>query len=149
MDNAQPDGAPAITNVHLVEVKCSLGTMNWRITPEVYAILPRDKRDGLLDIIGERQLVPFFDDMTHKLLRQAGVHGIATQSLDASWCFMTRDLTCCFGELNWMIGQGLWEKLPEDQRDTLLEVAMAQTHDFLKYRILQTLINGAIQNFGR
>lgn len=146
MDNV-PQG-PAVTATHSVELTCALGIIHWSVNPEIYGIMPRNTRDAFLDLVGDKKIRPDLNDLAVRILRQAGVACDDPKSLDTSWCFVTEDGSCsCYGGLTWMVGQGIHDAIPEDQRQALLGATLQLVHVYLKESILPQLYMYAQRTF--
>ena len=146
MDNV-PQG-PTGTATHSVELTCALGTIHWSVNPDLYGRMPRKTRDEFLNIVGQQRITPDWNDLTVRLLRQAGVACNDPSALDTSWCFETKDGACtCYGSLTWLIGQGVHDAIPEDQRPALLELAVQLMHGYLRDFILPKLDHYAMRSF--
>lgn len=146
MDNA-PLTSEQTPPAHKVTMEGCYGTMVWTVDHTLYSALPRADRDQLLDKAGCDLVSPHLVDLTGRLLRQAGCGTEATR-LDSTYSLENRDDACpCFGAFVWMISQGLWDAIPEDQRDTLLELAHADIHEFLRDRIVMPLQRYAVRSF--
>lgn len=128
----------------MTECSGCFGSATWVVGKRLYDVLPRDKRDGLLAMTADRKIEPFFTETTERLLRQAGC-STDTSCLDNSWSFHDREVRCCFGQVTWQIGEGLWDTIPEDQRDTLLEVADVLIRQFFHLGILEPLQHYALR----
>jgi hypothetical protein len=141
---ASPD---ATLSSHNVMVSGCFGTVHWIVSSELYGILPRDKRDNVLDMTGERKLVPFFVQMVTNLLRQAGCKD-PVSSLATDWSLECVEDACpSFGNYVWQVSQGLWDSLPEDQRTQLLQMAKLDVHTFLEHTICQALLAYAARTY--
>ncbi len=82
--------------------------------------MPRCERDDVLDLTAQRVIGPFFVTATDRPLSQVGCSKPSSE-LDPSWCLENLEVGCeHVGQIFWSIGQGLWDALPEDQRDNLL-----------------------------
>lgn len=144
--DATPQG-PVTGTTHGVEVTCALGTIHWSPNPQVYGMMPRTTRDKFLDLTGENKIKPYLNDLAGRLLRQAGV-SVSPDSLDSTWCLETREDTCtCYGSLVWMMGQGIYDVLPEDQRNVLLDTIVGTVHCFLRDNIMPVLMAYAQRTF--
>lgn len=114
-----PADTPGLT--HVVTVDGCYGNVAWSVGSHLYSIMPRTKRDGLLDLTGQRVIGPFFVSTSDRLLAQVGCT-LASSQLDVEWSFETIEVSCeHIGQVIWSIGQGMWDALPADQRTSLLE----------------------------
>ncbi len=122
MDNAHSAGADTPPVTHVATVRGCFGSVNWNVCNELYSIMPRGKRDGLLDMTAQRVIGPFFETTTDRLLAQVECT-IPSSALDSEWSLETAEIGCeHVGQIIWQIGQGLWNALPADQRENLLEL---------------------------
>lgn len=137
-ENAQ-HGDVKLSN-HLVVAEGSFGSVSWNVCDELYACLPRSKRDALLGSTASEIIQPFVAGMTERLLDQAGNAGLRIESLDQTWSFQTKRVACVFGSVDWQVSQGLWDSVPEDQRDALYGIAESMLHDFFAQHLYRRLM---------
>jgi hypothetical protein len=124
----------------------SFGSVNWAVSSMLYDVLPRNTRDGLLDATAERRIQPYFVRLSEALLERAG----STESLSSlkpDWSFETIERTCRFGRFDWLIGEGLWNEIPDDQRATLLEFTGEMIHAFFENDVFTPLAVYARRTF--
>lgn len=140
-----PDAPPS--PAHTVSVEGPYGSATWRVSAKLYDVLPRDKRDAALSVTGEGRIDPFFKYLCERLLAQAGCSGVSVPSLNPEWSLQTVRVECGFGEVFWSIGQGLWDALPPDQRDNLLEFVQDAIHGFFEQDVLAPLYRYAQRTF--
>lgn len=142
-DQEEEKDGPELST-YTVEVNGCFGSITWIVSKKLYDVLPRNKRDGLLDMTGDRKVNPFFESTCERLLRQAD-RPTSLQGLSTTWSFETSEVLCTFGQVTWQIGEGFWEELPEDQRATLIELAEALIHQFFHKQILDPLMTYALR----
>ena len=139
MDNASVHGDIELSN-HLVVAEGCFGTISWNVCSELYASLPRAKRDPLLERTAASVIRPFVEGLTERLLDQSGNTGSPMDGLAQDWSFETRRTACTFGSVDWQISQGLWDAIPEDQREALYGMADSALHDFFGERVYMPLM---------
>jgi hypothetical protein len=137
-----PDGPELST--YTVEANGCFGSATWVVGKKLYDLLPRKTRDELLAMTGDRKIAPFLTGTCERLLRQADC-SVAAKNLNPTWSFQTADVACGFGQVTWQIGEGFWEELPEDQRDSLIEVAEVLIHGFFHDQIHEPLMMYALR----
>lgn len=147
MSNAPPE--PVEVSTHKVELTCAMGTIIWSPNREVYGRMPRATRDEFLDLTGRLKITPELNTVADRILRQAGAQGVTTDSLDTNWCLEeTREDSCsCYGSIVWMIGQGIHDVIPDDQREPLQNLVLEFLHDYLKSSILPVLVSYVQRTF--
>lgn len=130
MGDESAHGGDVKLSDHTVVSEGGFGSVIWTVCEQLYALLPRSKRDRLLDGSADRVITPYFRGLTERLLKQCGQEGVSIDSLEKSWSFETREISCVFGSVNWQVSQGLWDTIPSDQRDALCQFADQLIHDF-------------------
>lgn len=143
MDNASAHGEDVKLSGHVIVAEGCFGAVTWMVCDELYALLPRHKRDPLLDGASTRIIVPYFTGLTERMLRQVGDTTTTVATLDTSWSFETRTASCRFGTTEWQVGQGLWDHLPEDQRETLCLYTDNVMHDFFLKQVYTPMMGYA------
>lgn len=130
---------------YMVEGSGCFGSISWGIRPGTYNLFPREDRDDLLDMAGVRLVTPYFEGLASRLLEQAGCGSISIESLDSSWCFEDPiEISCVHCKVVWQVGQGLWDALPDDQRDHLLEFSQLLIHEFFERKVIAPLAMSSI-----
>ena len=143
MSGAYAHGDDVTLSSHVVESEGCFGAVAWTVCNELYAILPRDKRDQLFEGASTRAIIPYFTGLVERLLKQAGSGGITIDTLNTDWSFQTRHVACVFGQVYWQVGQGVWNSLPEDQREELCGIADKLIHDFFGGEVYMPLLTYA------
>lgn len=133
---------------YLVVTEGCFGVITWNVCSDLYDRLPREKRNPLLEATSSQIIQPFGVGLTERMLAQAGSAGTPTNALDSGWSFQTRQVACAFGSLDWQVGQGLWDAIPEDQREALYGMAEEMLHDYFTRCVSQPLMNFAYREFG-
>lgn len=133
---------------YLTVAEGCFGVINWNVCSDLYDRLPRDKRNALLGGTATKVIQPFGQSLAERLLSQAGGTGTPTDALDVSWSFQTREASCAFGRVDWQIGQGLWDAIPEDQRTALYDMSTEMLHDFFMESVFVPLMRFAYREFG-
>jgi hypothetical protein len=59
----------------VIEVNGCYGTVLWSVNQQLFAMLPRQDRETVLDITGQDVIGPFFERTTNRLLYQVGYTG--------------------------------------------------------------------------
>lgn len=140
--NNDVHGEVGLSNHHVV-ASGPFGIVSWNVCDKLYAILPREKRDALLEMTGDRVIGPYFKGLTERLLTQAGCGTVDVKALDGMWSLETQSVTCAFGCVGWTVSLGLWDTLPPDQRDSLCEFALGLIHNFFTEEVLAPLYSYA------
>jgi hypothetical protein len=130
---------------HTVVAEGCYGTVIWTVCSELYARLPRNKRDQLLSGTVDRVINPYLVGLVGRLLAQAGCEGTSTEMLATEWSLEDRRVSCTFGAVDWQISQGLWDAIPEDQREALYATADMLLHDFFGDDVYVPLMRYAIK----
>lgn len=130
---------------HFVVASGCFGTVVWNVCDNLYSILPREVRDELLEKAGERKINPYFNGLVTRLLAQAGCTDVAAESLEDMWSDEVQSVTCDFGHVEWNLSQGLWNALPEDQRENLTAIAVGMIHNFFGMELLRPLASYSLR----
>jgi TRAP-type C4-dicarboxylate transport system substrate-binding protein len=144
-DHELSDDTATIETAFTAECVGPYGSVVWQVSKEMYALLPREDRDEVVQIACDAAIDPFFGKLMERLLKQAGRIGIDASAFDTSWSLHDTEAPCSYGLVIWSISQGFWDALPEDQRDTLLEVSRAMIHQFFHEKVQQTLAQYAFE----
>ncbi len=134
--------------IHVIEVASSFGTVFWTPEKRLYDLLPRNERNELLDITGERVICPYFSDITDKILKHTGQGHIDNSSLGIESSAETIEITCQnAGTILWCPTQDLWDLIPSDQRSNMLEFTQMIIHMFMEEQLAAPLYRFAVQQF--
>jgi hypothetical protein len=129
----------------VIEVNGCYGTVLWSVNQQLFAMLPRQDRETVLDITGQDVIGPFFERTTNRLLYQVGYTGPPSSGFCTDSSLETVESGCAYGQVIWQISQGLWDVIPEDQRSVLLEMVTELIHAFFHTDIQHPLQHYALR----
>lgn len=137
-DHTVPEGPKAPT--YTVTVEGPYGSVNWTVCKALWDILPHKLRIQALDVSGPKVIDPFFSDLTARLLEQVGKGDVAIASLDQTWSFEEIGKDCSYGDVVWQVSQGLWDHIPADSRENLIELVKIRIHEHFHHKVYGPLL---------
>lgn len=147
MSNAPHASQNQPDKIHQVEIEGCFGSIFWTPPARLYALMPRADRDGILDYAGTDQITPHIVDLTRRVLTHVN-NPLDVAHLDSTFSFESREFECeGFGKIVWMFGQGIWDAIPGDQRDVMLDIISVDLHEYFEERIILPITRHSIRKF--
>ena len=132
-------GNPTLST-YTVDVAGPYGSVSWKVSSELWSILPVKVRIDALKSAGPRVIDPFFMGLTTRLLEQVDRTDLQVNQLTPEWSLEEIQRDCTFGTVIWAVGQGLWDALPADSREHLIEMVKALIHERFHLEVEMPLV---------
>lgn len=116
-------------STHTVGVTGPYGSVSWKVSSQIWSILPVKVRVDALEAAGPRVIDPFFMGLTSRLLEQVDRTDLQVGQLAPEWSLEEIQRDCTFGDVVWAVSQGLWDALPAESREHLIEMVKELIHE--------------------
>lgn len=127
-EDGEHTGIPVLST-HTVGVTGPYGSVSWMVSSALWSILPVKIRVAALDSAGPKVIDPFFEGLTARLLEQVDRTDLQVSQLAPEWSLEEINADCTYGTVVWAVSQGLWDALPADSREGLIEMVKALIHE--------------------